>query len=69
VLAGYPARAAVAGIDEKGIAGMTPSEVTAQVQDAREAAADRRLLVGPGCVILVATPEANLQAAVAAARD
>jgi uroporphyrinogen decarboxylase len=58
----------VAGIDEKGIAGMTPAEVAAQVQDAREASGDRRLLVGPGCVILVATPEANLQAAVAAAR-
>lgn len=68
VLANYPTMAAVAGIDEKGIAAMTPSEVTAQVRNARESTGDTRLLVGPGCVILVATPEANLQAAVAAAR-
>lgn len=68
VLAEYPARAAVAGLDEKGIAGMTPAEVTAQVRDARDVTGDCRLLVGPGCVILVATPQENLQAAVAAAR-
>lgn len=68
VLRDYPDRAAVGGIDEKAVATMTSGEVTAQVRDARAQAQDRRLLVGPGCVALVATPEANLRAAVAAAR-
>jgi uroporphyrinogen decarboxylase len=68
-LASAPDRAAVAGIDEHGIADMTPEDVRAQVRQAREATGDRRLLIGPGCVITVATPMENLQAAVAAARE
>lgn len=66
VLGDYPGYGLVAGIDEKGIAAMSADDVARQVQDARQAAADRRLLVGPGCVILVATPEENLKAAVQA---
>lgn len=69
VLESHPDRAAVAGIDEKGIATMSPGEVVDQVRDAREQAGDRRLLIGPGCVALVATPEANLRAAVQASRE
>jgi uroporphyrinogen decarboxylase len=69
VLRDYPARAAVAGLDEHGLISMTPDEVRAQALDARRSANDRRLMVGPGCVITVATPEANLQAAVAAAKQ
>ncbi|HLT18989.1 MAG TPA: uroporphyrinogen decarboxylase family protein [Thermomicrobiales bacterium] len=69
VLRDYPARAAVGGIDEKGIADMTPEQVREQVLDARRQAGDRRLLIGPGCVALVATPEENLKAAVQAARQ
>lgn len=65
----YPQRAAVAGVDEQGMADLTVAEVRAQVLDAREQAADRHLLVGPGCVIRTATPMAQLQAAVAAARE
>lgn len=68
VLGGYQDRAAVAGIDEHGIATMSVDDVREQVQEARKAAGDRRLLIGPGCVALVATPEENLRAAVAAAR-
>lgn len=68
VLAEYPDRAVVAGIDEKGVAEMSPSEVGAQVEDARSQSNDQRLLVGPGCVVLVATPEENVRAAVAAAQ-
>ena len=69
VLNEYGDRAAVGGIDEKAVASMSSSEVAAQVEDAREQAGDRRLLVGPGCVALVATPGENLRAAVAAARQ
>ena len=69
VLQEYSERAAVAGIDEKAIATMTAEQVAEQVRDARAQAGDRRLLIGPGCVALVATPEENLRAAVAAARQ
>jgi uroporphyrinogen decarboxylase len=69
VLAMYQSRAAVGGIDEKAVATMSAEAVAEQVRDARAQAGDRRLLVGPGCVALVATPEANLRAAVAAARQ
>ncbi len=69
VLESYPDRAVVAGLDEHGIAGMTPNQVIDQVHDARQQAKDRRLLVGPGCVIQVATPDENLMAAVQAVRD
>jgi uroporphyrinogen decarboxylase len=65
----YPDRAMVGGIDEQGIATFGAVAVREQVLDARGAAADRHLLIGPGCVIPVATPEANLMAAVAAARE
>lgn len=68
-LADAPERAAVAGIDEHGIAVASPRAVRNQVRQARDAAQDRHLLVGPGCVIAVATPVENLQAAVAAARE
>jgi uroporphyrinogen decarboxylase len=69
VLRSYSDRSAVAGIDEKSVATMTAAQVAEQVLDARTQSRDRRLLVGPGCVALVATPEDNLRAAVAAARQ
>lgn len=68
-LANSPERAAVAGIDEHGIAVASARAVRNQVRQARDAAQDRHLLVGPGCVIAVATPMESLQAAVAAARE
>lgn len=68
VAAKYPGKAMVAGIDEHGIATMSDAEVEVQVQDAREAAGDRLLLIGPGCVVLVATPEARLASAVRSSR-
>lgn len=67
-LRAYPDCAAVAGIDEHGIASMTPAEARAQVREARVATNDRHLLLGPGCVILTATPQENLRAAVDAAK-
>lgn len=64
----YPDCCVVGGINEKAIAGMTPEAVAADVSDARESTAGRRLMVAPGCVIPVATPAANLRAAVEAAK-
>ena len=69
VLHDYPQRAAVAGIDEHGMAALAVAEVREQVLDARQQAQDRHLLLGPGCVIRTATPAAQLRAAVAAARE
>lgn len=68
VMSTYPDRAMVAGIDEKGVATMTPEEAEEQTRSARRASGDRRLLIGPGCVIPVAAPLENLQAVVRTAR-
>lgn len=69
VLNRYPQRATVAGIDEAAIASMSTEEVAEQVRSARAAGGDRRILIGPGCVIPVATPEAVLVAAVRSSRQ
>jgi len=69
VLKDYPTKAAVAGVDEHGIVSMTSDAVREQVFDARDAANGRRLLIGPGCVVPVATPVVNLAALVGAARE
>lgn len=65
----YPDLGLVAGIDEKAIATMSVAEVEAQVANAREVTEDRGILIGPGCVIPVATPAENLAAAVRSARQ
>lgn len=64
----YPDCCVAGGINEKAIAGMTAEAVAADVAQAREATGNRRLMIAPGCVIPVATPEANLRAAVDAAK-
>ena len=64
----WPDRAVVAGIDEKGIGRMTAEEAGRQATAAREEAGDRHLLIGPGCVIPVATPDENLAAVIQSAR-
>lgn len=64
----YPGKGLVAGIDEVAIGSMSAADVEAQVASARQEAGDRRLLIGPGCVIPVATPVENLAAAVRSAR-
>ena len=46
----------------------TADEVRAQVRDAIAQTGAKRLIVGPGCVVALAVPEANLLAAVDAAR-
>jgi len=40
----------------------TPEKVQQEVQDAISQTGGKRFLLGPGCVIPIATPEANLQA-------
>ncbi len=65
----YPDCCVAGGVNEKAIAGMTAEAVAADVAQAREATGNRRLMIAPGCVIPVATPEANLRAAVEAAKS
>lgn len=56
----------VGGLDERGsMITATPDEVRAQVRDAVAQCGGRRMIVGPGCVLSLRVPEANL----AAARD
>lgn len=64
----YPDCCVAGGINEKAIAGMTAEAVAAEVAQAREATGDRRVMIAPGCVIPVVTPEANLRAAVDTAK-
>lgn len=62
-------RAAVGGISGKPeLTTMTPAEVAREVEAAIETTGGRGLLLGPACTIDAATPEANLRAAVGAAR-
>jgi len=69
VLKSYPDKAAVCGIDEAMIASMEPDEMIVHIKHARKQAEDRSLLIAPGCVIPVSTPEVNLKAAVKASRQ
>ncbi|MDI3341417.1 MAG: uroporphyrinogen decarboxylase family protein [Sphaerobacter sp.] len=61
-------RCVVGGIDEKGIVAMSAAEAAAQARDAVAQLGGRHLMVAPGCVIPIATPEATIQAVVAAVR-
>jgi len=67
---GQVSQALVGGLDECGamIRG-TPEAVRAQVRDAIAQCGVRRLIVGPGCVLDLRAPEANLAAARDAVED
>jgi uroporphyrinogen decarboxylase len=67
---GQVSQALVGGLDECGamIRG-TPEAVRAQVRDAIAQCGGRRLIVGPGCVLDLRAPEANLAAARDAVED
>jgi len=67
---GQVSQALVGGLDECGamIRG-TPEAVRAQVRDAIAQCGVRRLIVGPGCVLDLRAPEANLAAAREAIED
>jgi len=61
---GQVSQALVGGLDERGslvVGG--PQAVRAQVRDAVSQCRGRRLIVGPGCVVDLRVPEANLAAA------
>ncbi|HET9016777.1 MAG TPA: uroporphyrinogen decarboxylase family protein [Thermomicrobiaceae bacterium] len=58
----------VGGIDEKAVVTMAPRAAADQARDAVEALNGRHVMVAPGCVIPVATPEANVRAIVDAVR-
>lgn len=58
----------VGGLDEHGtLVRGTEDEVEQQVHEALSQTDGRRLMIGPGCVLPVTVPEANLRAAVRAA--
>jgi len=59
----------VGGVEENRTLARGPLEaIRAEVRDAIAQTGGRRLMIGPGCVLLVATPDANIRAAVDAAR-
>jgi uroporphyrinogen decarboxylase len=61
-------RTVVGGIHEKAIADMTPAEAAAQARDAIDALSARHVMIAPGCVMPITTPEANVRAVVEAVR-
>lgn len=61
-------RALIAGVDEVGLTGRTPSEVAAQVRQAIREAGPQGLLVGPGCAVPTETPSDLIVAAREACR-
>ena len=67
---GQVSQALVGGLDERGsMITDSPEAVRAQVHDAIAQCGGRRLLVGPGCVVDLRVPDANLAAARAAVEE
>ncbi|MBI2455943.1 MAG: uroporphyrinogen decarboxylase [candidate division NC10 bacterium] len=67
---GQVSQALVGGLDERGsMITASPEAVRAQVHDAVAQCGGRRLLAGPGCVVDLRVPEANLTAARQAVED
>jgi len=62
-------KCAIGGIHEHDIATMTPDEAAAQARDAVAATSGRQMMVGPGCVIPIITPAANIAAVIRAVRE
>ncbi|MDW7982549.1 MAG: uroporphyrinogen decarboxylase family protein [Thermomicrobium sp.] len=61
-------RCVAGGLDESTIAETSPEAVAAQARAAIEQLGGRHLMVTPGCVIPITTPDANVAAAVRAVR-
>ncbi|HEV2066455.1 MAG TPA: uroporphyrinogen decarboxylase family protein, partial [Thermomicrobiales bacterium] len=57
-------RCVAGGINERTIATASPAEAAAEARDAVDQTGGRHLIVAPGCVIPVATPEATIRAIV-----
>ena len=62
-------KCAIGGIHEHAIATMTPDEAAAQARDAVAATGGRHVMIGPGCVIPITTPPANIAAIIRAVRE
>jgi len=62
-------KCAIGGIHEHDIATMTPDEAAAQARDAVTATSGRQMMVGPGCVIPITTPAANITAVIRVVRE
>ena len=62
-------KAIVAGLDRDLLANGSAEEVATQVRDAQQQTGGRRLILAPACVVPTETPEANVRAAVEAARS
>jgi len=59
----------VGGVEENRTLARGPEDaIGAEVRDAIAQTGGRRLMIGPGCVLLIATPEAHIRAAVDAVR-
>jgi uroporphyrinogen decarboxylase len=58
----------IGGIHERDIATMTADEAAAQAKDAVASTGGRHMMVGPGCVIPIATPADNIAAVLRAVR-
>lgn len=61
-------RIVAGGIHEKAIADMMATEAAAQARDAIDALSARHVMIAPGCVMPITTPEANVRAVVEAVR-
>jgi uroporphyrinogen decarboxylase len=60
----------VGGLSEKDtLVHGTEADVEAEVRDALAQTGGRRVMIGPGCVMAVTAPDANIEAAVRAARQ
>jgi uroporphyrinogen decarboxylase len=60
----------VGGVEETRTLALGPvSAIRTQVADAIRQTGGRRLMIGPGCVVPIATPDAHLRAVVEAVRD
>ncbi|HVB63697.1 MAG TPA: uroporphyrinogen decarboxylase family protein [Nitrolancea sp.] len=58
----------VGGMHEKDMATMTPQQAADQARDAIDSLSARHVMIAPGCVMPISTPEANVRAVVAAVR-
>jgi uroporphyrinogen decarboxylase len=62
-------KALIAGLDRQLLAAGLPEGIAEQVRDAHRQVGGRGLILAPGCVLLPATPDANLQTALQVVRE
>ena len=54
-------RCVCCGLDERAIAARSPAEAAAEAREAVDQTGGRHLIVAPGCVVPVATPDATIR--------